>query len=103
MTGVQTCALPISPCVIVVGLGAVYDRYQHDPMVGNVFAALAAAAAGMLVAASIKIAAPLRAKPALAVVAVLCFGAIAVLRTPLLPTMLVLAPLGVLAAWRFKP
>lgn len=90
------------PCVIVVGLGVVYDRYADNPRVANVFAGLAAAAAGMLIAASIKIAAPLRRKPALAVMAVVCFVAVAVFRLPLLATMIVLAPLSVLVAWRFE-
>lgn len=90
------------PCVIVVGLGVVYDRYAENPRVANIFAGLAAAAAGLLIAASIKIAEPLRRKPASAVMALVCFVAIAVFRFPLLPTMVVLAPLSVLVAWRFK-
>lgn len=90
------------PCVIVVGLGVVYDRYADNPRVANVFAGLAAAAAGMLIAASIKIAAPLRRKPASAVMAAACFVAVAVFRLPLLPTMIVLAPVSVLVAWRFE-
>jgi chromate transporter len=94
--------LMATPCVIVVVLGMIYDRFEHDPHVGHVFAALAAAAAGLLVAASAKIAAPLGKKPASAIVAIACFVAIAIFRTPLLPTMLILAPLGALAAWRFE-
>lgn len=94
--------LMAAPCVIVVALGAIYDRYEADPLVSHVFAALAAAAAGMLVAASAKIASPLRNKPASVVIAIVCFVAIAVFRTPLLLTMLVLAPLSVLATWKFE-
>lgn len=90
------------PCVIVVAFGAIYDRYAHDPQVNHVFMGLAAAGAGMLVALSAKIATPLRQKPAAAMIAVICLIAVAVFRTPLLPTMLVLAPLGVLVAWRFE-
>ena len=90
------------PCVIVVGLGMVYERYQNDPDVAHVFAGLAAAAAGLLVAASLKIALPLRSKPTSALIAAVCFIAIAWFRFPLLPTMLTLAPLGMIAAWRFK-
>jgi chromate transporter len=90
------------PCVIVVALGVIYGRYQGDPAVAHVFAGLAAAAAGLLVAASLKIALPLRSKPASALIAVVYFVAIAWFRFPLLPTMLILAPLSVLAAWRLK-
>jgi chromate transporter len=94
--------LMAAPCIIVVALGAIYDRYESDPQVSHVFAALAAAAAGMLVGTSVKIAAPLRKKPAAALVAIVCFVAIAVFRTPLLLTMLVLAPLSVLIDWKFE-
>lgn len=94
--------LMAAPCVIVVAIGIVYGRYRDDAEVGNVFAGLAAAAAGLLVAASFKIAAPLRTKPVSAIVAIICFVAIAWFRFPLLPTMLILAPLSILAAWRFK-
>lgn len=90
------------PCIIVVALGVIYGRYQNDPEVAHVFAGLAAAAAGLLAAASLKIALPLRSKPASALIALVCFVAIAWFRFPLLPTMLILAPLSVLAAWRFK-
>jgi chromate transporter len=90
------------PCIIVVALGMIYGRYQSDPVVSHVFAGLAAAAAGLLVAASLKIALPLRSKPVSALIAVVSFVAIAWFRFPLLPTMLILAPLGMIAAWRFK-
>ncbi|MBO1076988.1 chromate transporter [Roseomonas marmotae] len=88
------------PTAVVVGLGVVYERYQDDPQVQRVFAGLAAAAAGLLVATALKMLAPLRRRPlALAVVA-LCFLAIAILRLPLLPSMLVLAPLSILVNGR---
>lgn len=90
------------PCVIVVGLGVVYDHFFQHPVVAKVFAGLAAAAAGLLIAVSVKIAAPLRTRPASAVMAVVCLVAIAVFRFPLLPTMLVLTPASILVAWRFE-
>jgi chromate transporter len=43
---------------------------------------------------------PLRGKPVSILVAGLFFVAMAVLRLPLLPTMLVLAPLSVLLVWK---
>jgi chromate transporter len=90
------------PCIIVVGLGIVYDHFSQNPKVANLFAGLAAAAAGLLIAVSIKIAAPLKTKPASAIVAIVCFAAIAVFRLPLLPTLLMLAPVSVFVAWRFE-
>jgi len=84
-----------APSAIVVLLGIVYERYQHDPQVEHLFAGLAAAAAGLLVSMAIKIALPLRRKPLLAAIATVSFVAIAILRLPLLWTMLVLTPISV--------
>ena len=90
-----------APTAVVIGLGVIYDRFQTDPHVKHVFAGLAAAAAGMLVATAVKILQPLQGKYVAMVVAAICFLAIAVFRVPLLATMLVLAPLSILATWRF--
>jgi len=86
------------PSLVVIGLGVLYERTQDDPHVRHLFVGLAAAAAGLLVSMAAKIVWPLRREPAAAVIAVLGFVAIAVLRTPLLPTMLVLLPLGIVVA-----
>jgi len=91
-----------APSAIVIMLGVIYDRFKDDPRVEHLFAGLAAAAAGLLVAMAIKIALPLRRKPVGIVIAALCFIAIAVLRLPLLPTMVVLASLSMLATWKFQ-
>jgi chromate transporter len=89
-----------APTAIVLALGAVFTRYQSNPYVQHLFAGLAAAAAGLLIATALKIAAPLRTRPLAIGVALVTMGAIAVLRLPLLPTMLVLAPLSIAAAWK---
>lgn len=88
-----------APTAVVLLLGVVYDRYSADPHLRHLFAGLAAAASGLLVTVAVKIALPLRRRVEGLAVAVLCFLAIAVLRLPLLPTMLVLAPLGILLTW----
>lgn len=87
------------PSIIVIGLGVIAEHLQGDPHVQHMFAGLAAAAAGLLVSMAVKIAWPLRRRPEGIVIAVACFVAIAVLRLPLLPTMLTLAPLSILATW----
>jgi chromate transporter len=90
--------LIVGPSLIVIGLGVIYQRTHQDPRIAHLFAGLAAAAAGLLVAMSVKILLPLRRKPEAAVIAALMFAAIAFLRTPLLPSMLVLTPISVLIA-----
>jgi chromate transporter len=85
------------PVVIVVSLGSLYAAYSDHPVVARAAGGLAAAASALVVATSIKIAAPLRGHwPGIAIAAVVVV-AIAVLHLPLLPTMLVLAPASVLA------
>lgn len=88
------------PSLVVIGLGVLYERTQNDPHVRHLFVGLAAAAAGLLVSMAVKIILPLRRDPAAAVIAALGFIAIALLRTPLLPTMLVLTPIGIAVAAR---
>jgi chromate transporter len=88
------------PTVVVVCLGMVYDRFQSDPHVQHMFAGLAAAAAGLLVSMAIKVVWPLRANVVGMIIAALCFVAIAVLRLPLLPTMLTLSAVSIFIAWR---
>ncbi len=91
-----------APTAIVIVLGIVYDRYQDDPVLRHLFAGLAAAAAGLLISTAVKIAWPLRRRPLALVIAGLCAVAIAILKLPLLPTMLVFAPISILATWRLN-
>lgn len=88
------------PSIVVIGLGVLYEHTQNDPHVRHLFVGLAAAAAGLLIAMAAKIVLPLRRDPAAAAVALLGFIAIALLRLPLLPTMLVLTPMGITVAAR---
>lgn len=88
------------PSLVVVGLGVIYEHTQNDPRVQHLFVGLAAAAAGLLIAMAVKIVMPLRHEPAAAFIALIGFVAIAILRTPLLPTMLVLTPIGIAVAIR---
>src|SRR5882757_8088050 len=92
-----------APSAIVIGLGMLYDHFHDDPHIRQLFAGLSAAAAGLLVAMTLKIALPLRKNPVGITIAVLCFLAIAVLRLPLLPTMLVLTPVSILATRMVGP
>jgi chromate transporter len=89
-----------APTVIVIALGVVYEHLRDNPVVGHLFAGLAAAAAGLLLAMAVKMIMPLRKRPVQILMAALCFIAVAVARLPLLPTMLVLAPLSIVTTGR---
>jgi chromate transporter len=91
-----------APTAIVIALGAVYTRFQGDPALQHLFAGLAAAAAGLVIATAMKMAKPLLKKPIALIVAAVCFAAIAFLRLPLLPTMLVLAAVSTALHWRLR-
>jgi chromate transporter len=88
------------PSLVVVGLGVLYEHTQNDPHIRHLFAGLAAAAAGLLISMAVRILLPLRRRPAATGIAALGFAAIALLRFPLLPTMLVLTPLSIYLASR---
>lgn len=92
-----------APTTIVISLGALYGRFKDDPALLRVFAGLAAAAAGLLVSTALKMVAPLRTKPVALLIVGLFFAAIAWLRLPLLPAMLVLAPVSILLTRRADP
>lgn len=85
-----------APTVIVIGLGGLYDEFGQEPVVRRAFEGLAGAASGLVVAMACRIAWPIRASWRSVAVACAAFAAIAVLRLPLLPTMLVLAPCSIL-------
>lgn len=89
-----------APMAIAIGLGSLYAKYGGLPVVRHGFTGLAAAASGLILATAWKIAWPLRTRPLGAALALVAFVAIAVLRLPLLPTMLTLVPVGILLHWR---
>ena len=88
------------PSAVVIALGVLYEHTQNDPHIRHLFGGLAAAAAGLLISMAVKIVLPLWRKPIATIVAMLGFVAIALLRFPLLPTMLVLTPLSIYLASR---
>lgn len=92
----------LAPMVIAMGLGAAYARFDDDPVVRHAFGGMAAAAAGLMLATACKIAWPLRTRAAGVAVAMAAFVAIALLRLPLLPTLLVLVPASILLHRRYR-
>jgi chromate transporter len=84
------------PMVIVVCLGSLYAANSDHPVVARAADGLAAAASALVIATSLKIAAPLRGHRMGIAIALAVVAAIAVLRLPLLPTILVAAPASML-------
>ena len=89
-----------APIAVELVLGVIYARYSHEPHVVHMFAGLAATAAGLLIAMAARLAQPLRRRPLAAAMAVIMFIAIAVLHLPMVPTMLVMAPISIFLAIR---
>ena len=81
--------LLVMPVMIVVALGTLYARYSSLPVIHHAFT-------GLVVAMACRIAWPIRAQPLAVAVALAAFAAIALARLPLVPTMLVIAPLSTL-------
>jgi chromate transporter len=97
--------LMAAPMAIVLALATLYDRFGHIPAAHGAVGAVAAAAAGLVLATGLKMALPFRklaigSRFAAAVFLSLTLVAVAVLRVPLLALLLVLAPLSVAVAWR---
>ncbi len=93
-----------APLVIVIVLGALYDRFGAMPRLAGVIAGLGAAASGLVAATAAKMAAPLvRRRPLVAAPFILAaFVAVGLLRWPLPWVLAALAPLSIAAAWRVR-
>ncbi len=94
--------LMAAPVACVIALGVVYDRYGQLPTVHHAFAGLAAAASALVLANALRIAAPLRTRPAGIAVALTTFVAIAVLRLPLPLVLPAMAAISTLLMWYFR-
>lgn len=92
-------ALPIT---IVLALIGIYSHFAGSPRLEGALAAMAAAAAGLVIAMAAKMAEPVfraRFRTAAPFMA-LTFVAVAILQLPLWPVILVLAPLSIAVGWR---
>ena len=88
------------PCLMVVGMGVLYQHYGALAQVQQALTGMSSVAAGLLLATVIKLAMvlPRRWRPWL--FGVLAFGGVGVMRWPLLWVMIALAPWVVFAEWR---
>ena len=94
--------LMTAPMIVVIMAGALYLRYQHLPSVHGALSGMAAAAIGLIVSMGVKMVEPFVAKraPVPLLFALLTFVAVGLFRVPFHRAVLVLAPLGIAAAWR---
>ena len=87
-----------APMVLVVGASLLLERFGDRPAVSGALHGMAAVAVALVVTMGVKVAGPLwrrRDWPGMAMAAV-AFAAIAMLRLPLLPSLLALAPVSVM-------
>jgi chromate transporter len=86
------------PLIVVLLMALAYSRYADHPGVAGALRGMGAVAAGLIIASGIKLVPALArhplGRPACLLLAVLCFGAVALMHLPLL---YVLAGLGLLA------
>jgi chromate transporter len=104
LLGAVACVagLLAAPTVIVILLAILFDRYGQIGPVRNAIHGLAAAAAGMVIAMTAKMAAPLLRRDQFLALgfAALAFVAVGIFGLPLPLALVVLTPLSVAAAWR---
>lgn len=94
--------LMLGPLLTILGLAVLYDRFGGVPLVENAVGGVAAAAAGLFVGTALKMVEKLRLSLLALAVLGCAFVAVGIVRWPLLTVMLVLAPVSVLLAWRFR-
>ena len=102
--GVAACILGYlgPPILIVLLLGVLYNHFGDLPLVQKALVGMAAASAGLIIASGVRLALALPRGPRAAVFLLAAFACIGLARLPLVPTLLVIAPLAFLAAWREK-
>ena len=93
-----------APLVIVLSLATLHGRFAHSPRLIQILAAVAAAAAGLVLATGGRLAARMDRDLGSILILVAAFLANFWLRLPLLGILLVLGPLSIgLAWWRLRP
>ncbi len=90
------------PCLVVIGMGVLYQHYGAVPQVQRALAGMSIVAAGLLLATVIKLAMVLPRSWLPWLFCLLAFVGVGVLRWPLLWVMGTLAPFAAVAAWKEK-
>ncbi|MBF9047325.1 chromate transporter [Rhodobacterales bacterium LSUCC0031] len=107
--GMRTCGLSgafvsvlgllLLPVALVLALGALYASFAHLPAVEGAVRAIAAAAAGLLIAITARLFWPQRANPVAILIGLMVLIAIAWLRLPLIWVLTFLGPVSVALTW----
>ena len=90
------------PFLVVIGMGMLYQRFGALPEVQLALGGMSKVAAGLLLATVIKLAMVLQRKLRPWLFCVLAFGAVGVLRWPLIWVVVALAPCAVFLSWKAK-
>lgn len=91
--------LMLAPFVIVLLLASLYERFADSAMLNHGLTGVAAAAAGLILATSARLAMKMDRRPWTVVVMVSAFAAVIWLRLPLLAVLAMLAPISIALAW----
>lgn len=89
------------PWTLGFAIGIAILGYAHDPLLRSILGGVSAAAAGLLIAAGVRLLLPHRSRPLALFVAATAFAGLVIAKLPLLAVVLVLAPLSIAAA-RFE-
>jgi chromate transporter len=95
-------ALILWPFLIMLAVGALYERYGELSLVQHALKGVSAVAIGLVLANAIKLASVLSAHWRPWLFLALVFVGVGVLRLPLLAVLAVLAPFAIAFAWREK-
>lgn len=90
------------PILVVVGMGVFYQHYGAVPQVQQALTGMSKIAAGLLLATVIKLAMVLPRQWRPWLFGVLAFGAVGIMRWPLLWVVAVLGPCAVFLSWKAK-
>lgn len=90
------------PVLVVICMGVFYQHYGTVPQVQQALAGMSKVAAGLLLATVIKLAMVLPRQWRPWVFGVLAFGAVGIMRWPLLLVIAVLGPCAVFLSWKAK-
>lgn len=94
--------LLLVPLLIVLALGALYQQVGASPVVQRVFGAVSAAASGLIIAVGIQLARKQSRRVWIVAVGIAAFCAVGLFRLPLALVVLVLGPIGIVCAWKWR-